>query len=586
MDNSHSSPTQAWLPVVDEVWAVPGYDVEELLGFGATGEVWRAREVASGEVVALKRLRPGADPVAVELLRREATLLRRLDTPYVVRLRAVVGDVLVLDHAPGGSLAALLVRRGALDPGEVVTVAAPLASALAVAHGLGMVHGDVSPANVLFTAEGMPLLADLGVARVPGEDRAGVDGTAEYLDPVVAAGGEPDAASDVWALAAVCHHLLAGTPPHDGVSAEDVLDAARAGGRAPLGLLAPSVPRALVAAVEAGLASNPAARPDAAAFCSLLRRAHAAAPVRMTGGAQSYAPVRDTHVVRRPPALEQGRSWRSRLTGQAPVGRLPVGQLLVGRSPVGQPPVGRLPVGRRRPVRRDGSGRSPGGHAAGAAPRSRLPAAAGPVLALVVAVLLAAGVGWASGRSGVAGATVVAPISPPAAPADDAPADDAPAVAAPALGAPADDAPQPTPAAPPARGLPVDAASAAVHWAGVLDELDGTRAGAFERSEPAALQGVWAPGSAGLAADTALVRGLAAVGQRAVGLRHVLREVRVVQASATSARLRVVDVLGAHEVRTRDGTVVRRVAERGSTAWAVSLLRVDGSWRLRAVDAV
>ena len=544
MDNSHSSPTQAWLRVVDEVWSVPGYDVEELLGFGATGEVWRAREVASGDVVALKRLRPGADPVAVELLRREATLLRRLDMPYVVRLRAVVGDVLVLDHAAGGSLAALLVRRGALDPGEVVTVAAPLASALAVAHGLGMVHGDVSPANVLFTAEGMPLLADLGEARVPGEDRAGVDGTAEYLDPVVAAGGEPDAASDVWALAAVCHHLLAGTPPHDGVSSEDVLDDARAGGRAPLGLLAPSVPRALVAAVEAGLASDPAARPDAAAFCSLLRRAHAAAPVRMTGGAQAYAPVRDTHVVRRPPEPEQGRSWRGRLAGQMPAGR--------------------VPIGRGRPARRDvGPGRSPGGHAGRAASRRRLPAWAGPVVALVVAVLLAAGVGWASGRSGVSGATVVAPVLAQVGPP-----------------APSPLIPPPSPPTPPA------APPAAVDWAGVLDELDDARGGAFESSEPAALQGVWAQGSAGLAADTALVQQLAAAGQRAVGLRHVLRQVRVVQASATFTRLRVVDVLGAHEVRARDGTVVRRVAERGSTAWAVSLLRGDGGWRLGAVEAV
>ena len=81
-----------------EVFALPGYDVQALLGFGATGEVWRARELATGDTVALKRLRAGADAAAVDALRREAALLRTLDTPYVVRLRAVVGDVLVLDH--------------------------------------------------------------------------------------------------------------------------------------------------------------------------------------------------------------------------------------------------------------------------------------------------------------------------------------------------------------------------------------------------------------------------------------------------------------------------------------------------------
>lgn len=310
---------------MSEVWSLPGYDVQALLGFGATGEVWRARELATGETVALKRLRPGADPAAVDALRREASLLRSLDTPYVVRLREVVGSgadaVLVLDHAAGGSLATLLARRGCLEPGEVVTVAGPLAQALAAAHGRGLVHGDVSPANVLFTAEGMPLLSDLGLARVAGEWRTSVDGTAEYLDPAIAAGGEPDAAADVWALAAVCHHMLAGTPPHDGADVVQVLSAATAGARAPLGLLAPSAPRALVAAIEAGLVADPAARPDAAAFAGLLRRSHAAAPVRLTGGVPAAGPVpevRPTHAVR--PAAPEAPGTRGR--------RVPQGVLL------------------------------------------------------------------------------------------------------------------------------------------------------------------------------------------------------------------------------------------------------------------
>jgi hypothetical protein len=293
---------------VTEVWAVPGYDVQAMIGYGATGEVWRARELASGATVALKRLRAGTDLAAVEALRREASVLRSLDTPYVVRLRAVLGEgadtVLVLDHAPGGSLAALLTRRGSLDPAEVVTVAAPLAQALAAAHACGLVHGDVTPANILFTAEGMPLLADLGLARFAGASVAGVDGTAEYVDPAVAAGGEPDEAADVWALAAVCHHMLCGTPPHEGDSADSVLDAARAGVRAPLGLLAPSAPRALVSAIEHALQPDTALRPDAAAFASALRRSHAAAPVRLSGTPLAAVPgpdVRATHVVQPAP---------------------------------------------------------------------------------------------------------------------------------------------------------------------------------------------------------------------------------------------------------------------------------------------
>lgn len=299
---------------MSEVWSLPGYDVQSLLGFGATGEVWRAIELATGDTVALKRLRPGVEAAAVEALRREAVLLQALQTPYVVRLRALLGAgadaVLVLDHVGGGSLASLLARRGVLDPGEVVTIAAPLASALAVAHERGIVHGDVTPANVLFTDDGMPVLADLGVARLVGEQGAAVDGTAEYLDPAVAAGGDPDPAADVWSLAAVCHTMLAGSPPHDGASVTAVLGAAVAGERAPLGLLAPTGPRALVSAVEAALARDPAARPGAADFAALLRRAHGVAPVRLVDGPAAAPEVRPTHVVRPAAAHAAPRSRR------------------------------------------------------------------------------------------------------------------------------------------------------------------------------------------------------------------------------------------------------------------------------------
>lgn len=474
-------PVERWeTAAVSEVWSLPGYDVQSLLGFGATGEVWRAVELATGETVALKRLREGAD---VKALQREAALLSGLDTPYVVRLRAVVGSVLVLDHAAGGSLAALLARRGALDPGEVVTIAAPLAQALAAAHARGLVHGDVTPANVLFTADGMPLLSDLGLARLAGERLATVDGTAEYLDPAVAAGGEPDAAADVWALAAVCHHLLAGAPPHGGSSVGEVLSSAVAGERAPLGLLAPTAPRALVEVVEAGLVADPAARPDATVFAGMLRRAHAAAPVRLTGGLPTAGPVpevRPTHVVRAaPPSL---------------------------------PAVARRP----RP------------------PRAVL-VAAGAVLLLA----LAAVGGWQLGRTGGAEAAALPPVVASPAPSPD--------------------------------------------WNAVLEGLDGARAEAFAAGDLTLLQEVWVPGSPGLAADTALLQDLLGRGQTAHGLRHEVRSVAVLEVAGDSARLRVVDVLAAYEIRTAAGDVVSEAAVRGEREFVVELSRTSAGWRLVSV---
>ncbi len=344
-------------------------------------------------------------------------------------------------------------------------------------------HGDVTPSNVLLHRRRDAAAVRPGAgARSPGERLAAVDGTAEYVDPAVAAGGDPDAAADVWALAAVCHHMLAGSAPHDGASVQDVLAAAAAGSRAPLGLLAPSAPRALVAAVEAGLVADPAGRPDAATFASLLRRAHATAPVRLTGGLPAAGPVpevRETHAVRAPAPAEPGAGRR----------RVPQGVLL----------------------------------AAGLA-----------------ALLVVGGVaGWLSGRGGEP-----APVPPRAAPASVAPS------------------------------------VAAVDWAGVLDGLDAARAEAFATGDLAGLGAVYAPGSPGLASDTALLRSLVDQEQTAHGLRHQVRTVEVLRESGSAASLRVVDVLAAYEVRDAAGAVVSRAAARGEQAFAVELTRTADGWRL------
>ncbi|HEY5051058.1 MAG TPA: protein kinase, partial [Acidothermaceae bacterium] len=88
-------------------------------------------------------------------------------------LRSVVsttdGLVLVLDYAEGGSLAAVLGVRGRLSTGEVVAIGAPLGQALAEIHARGLTHGDVTPGNIVFDRSGKPLLADLGVANLIGE---------------------------------------------------------------------------------------------------------------------------------------------------------------------------------------------------------------------------------------------------------------------------------------------------------------------------------------------------------------------------------------------------------------------------------
>ena len=203
---------------------VPGYTLEVLLGRGGSGEVWRAVPRRGGVPVAVKVLVAG-DP---ERQAREAALLGELDHPHLVRLVEVVhqprrggrpGSPWSSSCWPGGVWRPSWSDVGGCAPGEVVTTIAPVAAALAHAHENGVVHGDLSPGNIVFTAEGRPVLTDLGVARVLGETAA-EEVTPAYVDPVVARGGAPGPASDVFGVAAAAFHALTGiapgTQPHPG----------------------------------------------------------------------------------------------------------------------------------------------------------------------------------------------------------------------------------------------------------------------------------------------------------------------------------------------------------------------------------
>src|SRR3954466_344802 len=264
---------------------VPGYTLQELLGRGGSGEVWRAVPRAGGGPVAGKGLIAG-DP---ERQARRGALLGELDPPHLVRLRDVVHQprrgghprvALVLDLLPGGSLAALLARRGGWRPGEVVTAIAPVAAALEHAHQRGVVHGDLSPGNIAFTAEGRPVLTDLGVARVLGE-AAAREVTPAYVDPTVARGGAPGPASDVFGVAAAAFHALTGIAPWNAVGPADTLAVAAVGVLPDLAELARGAPAALLDVVSRGLAPDPHDRGSAAAFALDLRHACRPEPVRL-----------------------------------------------------------------------------------------------------------------------------------------------------------------------------------------------------------------------------------------------------------------------------------------------------------------
>jgi hypothetical protein len=323
-------------------WRLPGYRVEDLIGAGSSGEVWRASVTSTGVPVALKRIWL-SERAQRQTAISEAAMLSALDHPHLMKLHELrpVDDaiVLVLDLAAAGSLAALLSRRGRLTVGETITALAPIGGALAYAHNAGVVHGDVSSANILFTEVGLPLLADLGVARLLG-DAAAVRTTPSYADPAVAAGGMPAPASDVFMLGAVALHALTGAAPWPGDEAAEVLELAATTGIEPdfAGRLeAAGVPVEVATIVLRALQLVPDERCTAADFALELRHAAEPVAVELTAGRARHAArtLESWPLESVPPASATGSSRSVRLP---PFARQPLTDGVRAPRPFTEPP--------------------------------------------------------------------------------------------------------------------------------------------------------------------------------------------------------------------------------------------------------
>ena len=192
------------------------YRLDEKLGAGGMGVVWRATDLELGRVVALKRSQTGDGGQ----IRREARIGAGLQHPNVVTVfDAVVHEHdrwLVMEYLRARSLAAILDDTGPLTHAEAAGIGAQLASALAAMHARGMVHRDIKPGNVLVTDHGTAKLTDLGIARWA--DETGTDahlvGTPGYLAPEVADGvTSGTAAADVFSLGATLFAAVEGGSP-------------------------------------------------------------------------------------------------------------------------------------------------------------------------------------------------------------------------------------------------------------------------------------------------------------------------------------------------------------------------------------
>jgi serine/threonine-protein kinase len=259
------------------------YFLEEPLGRGATGTVWRARQRETagaeaavpgqpGETVAIKVLKEelASDADIVMRFLRERSVLLRLTHPNIVRVRDLVveGDLLalVMDLVEGPDLHRYLRENGPFSPVAAALLTAQIADALAASHADGVVHRDLKPANVLLrqnNGQMHPLLTDFGIARLadsPGLTRTHeFVGTPAYIAPESAEGRPQTSAVDIYGAGILLYELVTGRPPFGGGSALEVLHQhLSAEPRRPS-----TVPDPLWTVMERCLRKNPDERPSA-----------------------------------------------------------------------------------------------------------------------------------------------------------------------------------------------------------------------------------------------------------------------------------------------------------------------------------
>jgi hypothetical protein len=253
---------------------IPGYRIEAKLGGGGRRGtvVYRALQLSLDRPVALKVLMPGSAASERDLIRflREAAAIARLHHPNVVTVhdagRAGERRFIVMELLPGGSAADRIEDQGALLLEEGLGLGLDVTRALAYAHGRGIVHRSVRPANALRDDFGAWKLVDFGLSRDVlkggGGETSFLDAPLEavaYLAPEQVESSEnAGTRSDVYAAGTLLYHALVGRPPFWGESLAEI--AARIGGEPPLEPLAAVAPPALVSFVGRCLARDPAAR--------------------------------------------------------------------------------------------------------------------------------------------------------------------------------------------------------------------------------------------------------------------------------------------------------------------------------------
>ncbi|MFC3999881.1 serine/threonine-protein kinase [Nocardiopsis sediminis] len=247
------------------------YELQEQVGSGGMGTVWRATDSLLNRPVAVKLLHPAqmAEHTSRERFRTEGRITAGLSHPGIAQVYdyGEQGDraFIVMELVTGEALSSILRRNEGLELGVTLEVVGQAAAALAAAHARGVVHRDIKPGNLLVTEDGTVKLTDFGIARgnesVTLTQTGMVMGTAQYISPEQASGRPATFASDIYALGVVAYECLAGRPPF---TADTPLALALAHTREPPPPLPGTIPPHIAEFVEALLEKSPGDRPGSA----------------------------------------------------------------------------------------------------------------------------------------------------------------------------------------------------------------------------------------------------------------------------------------------------------------------------------
>ena len=358
------------------------YRLDQVLGVGSMGAVYRGVQVRIDRPVAIKVLLPALRDAreATERFHREAVAAARIARRGVVGVLDFDedpehGPFLVMELLRGGSLADLLLRQGPLPWQQAATVGCSLLDTLAAVHDAGIVHRDLKPDNVVITDDerGMRVVVvDFGISHLCMHQQrrvtrtGAVMGTPEYMAPEQARGRAVTVRSDLYAEGALLYECVTGRPPFEGDSWPEVYSKVLTEPHRPLREVLPELPEAFCALVDQALAKDPGERPASAGEMAEALR-------EVLGAAGEEVPPR--------PSLEPLRPSDRALLAVAPTQRTPPAPDAGFEASVGASPA-----------------RTSGGPGPTTWPRGRTLGLLGVLLTGAVAVVLATGRGEGASR--------------------------------------------------------------------------------------------------------------------------------------------------------------------------------------------